>query len=89
MKLRNSSYRLEGLIGYEQRADINRLSEESGVNAEVIVSFALQCLFELPQEMRSQFLREYYQLLKNTPKQRPEAELAIAGQRPGAYTRYR
>ena len=64
MKLRNSNYRLEGLIGYEHRETLKRMSDDAGVQAETIVSFALQHFFELPRETQFRLLTEYHQRLE-------------------------
>ncbi len=64
VKLRNANYRLEGLIGYEHREMLKRLSDNTGVRPEAIVSFALQRFFELPEPTQIRRLIEYYQSLE-------------------------
>ena len=66
MKLRNSNYRLEGLVGYEHRETLKRLSDSSGVQAETIVSFVLDRLYELPPPTHFRLLTEYQQLLESS-----------------------
>ena len=63
MKLRNSNYRLEGLIGYEHRQELRCLSENTGMRPETVISFVLSRFLQLPKITQHQLLAEYHQQL--------------------------